>query len=207
MATDDFVQDAQAAAATRDTIADSLLTGLTTLPIGSSASGFTYRVDPALGGAIVRSSDSFGPVFTERSADGRARTRSLGVSWQHASFDAIDGRQLRDGSLIATESTFGNGSCALRRGDATLRMDTDSATISGTSGSATVWTSGRHRARQDLAQRRTGGHLSRRPPAPGVRILDRIRNRGPGVALQIQRHARLRERPGDRRRTPAPDGG
>ena len=43
------------AAATRDTIADSLLTGLTTLPISdSSASGFTYRVDQALGGAIVQ---------------------------------------------------------------------------------------------------------------------------------------------------------
>src|SRR5687767_13289291 len=47
IATDDFVQDAQVAAATRETIADALLAGLATQPLGSSASGFTYRVDQA----------------------------------------------------------------------------------------------------------------------------------------------------------------
>src|SRR4030095_16806595 len=43
--------DSQAAALTSDTIADSLLVGLATLPIGSSASGFHYRVDRQRWGA------------------------------------------------------------------------------------------------------------------------------------------------------------
>src|SRR5712692_9442937 len=56
--TKDFQQDEQAAAATRDTISALLLIELATLPISSSASGFTYRLNPALG-TFERSSDSF----------------------------------------------------------------------------------------------------------------------------------------------------
>ena len=56
------------------------------------------------------------------------------MSWQHASFDQINGRQLRDGSLIATESTFGNDPAPFDVETLTLRMDTDSATISGNFG-------------------------------------------------------------------------
>src|SRR5919108_3128613 len=62
--TDDFVRDEQAAIATRDTIAKLLVLELATLP-SSSGGGFTYRFDPALG-TVIRSSDSFGPLFTER---------------------------------------------------------------------------------------------------------------------------------------------
>src|SRR5688500_9871885 len=64
--TDDFVRDEQAAAATRDTISGFLLMEQATLPISSSAGGFTYRLNPGLG-TVMRSSDSFGPFFTERS--------------------------------------------------------------------------------------------------------------------------------------------
>src|SRR4029077_3968936 len=76
--TDDFVRDEAAAAATRDTISGLLLIELATLPISSSAGGFTYRLNPALG-TVMRSSDSFGPFFTERSLTaGRARS-SFGI--------------------------------------------------------------------------------------------------------------------------------
>src|SRR6188508_1851023 len=64
--TGDFVQDAQAAAATRDTISTFLLLERATLPVTSSASAFTYRFDTTLG-TVVRSSDSFGPFLVERS--------------------------------------------------------------------------------------------------------------------------------------------
>ena len=65
IATDDFVRDEQAAIATRDTIANLLVLELSTLP-SSSGGGFTYEFDPALG-TVIRASDSFGPLFTERS--------------------------------------------------------------------------------------------------------------------------------------------
>jgi len=101
--TGDFVQDARAAAATRDTISTFLLVELATLPVTSSASAFTYRLDGNLG-VVVRSSDSFGPFLVERSlTTGRLRG-SLAVSYQAASFDTIDGRSLKDGTLVATAS-------------------------------------------------------------------------------------------------------
>ena len=101
--TGDFVQDARAAAATRDTISTFLLLELATLPVSSSASAFTYRLDSSLG-TVVRSSDSFGPFFVERSlTSGRFRS-SLAFNYQSASFDTLDGRSLTDGTLVATAS-------------------------------------------------------------------------------------------------------
>src|SRR4029453_1089838 len=63
--TDDFVRDEQAALATSNTIANLFVLDLASLP-SSSAAGFTYRLDPALG-TVIRSSESFGPLFTQRS--------------------------------------------------------------------------------------------------------------------------------------------
>ena len=74
--TGDFVRDEQAAVETRDILARFLSLELATVPVSPSSGGFTYRLDPALG-TVVRSSDSFGPFFTERSlTSGRARRRS-----------------------------------------------------------------------------------------------------------------------------------
>src|SRR5512134_3344998 len=64
--TGDFDRDAQAAATTRDTIASFLVQEIATLPVSSSSGGFTYRFDSTLG-TVIRSSDSFGPFYTERS--------------------------------------------------------------------------------------------------------------------------------------------
>jgi hypothetical protein len=66
IATDDFVRDAQAAAATRDTMTRFLLAEISMLPTSSPAGGFTYRLDQTLG-TDVRSSASFGPFFLQRS--------------------------------------------------------------------------------------------------------------------------------------------
>ena len=104
IATDDAARDAEAAAATRDAISRFLLIELATLPSLSSSVGFTYRVARELGGAVVRSSDSFGPAFVERSLTAGALRPAFGVAYQEASFDRIDGRRLDDGTLVATAS-------------------------------------------------------------------------------------------------------
>ena len=51
--TGDFVRDEQAAVETRDVLARFLSLELATIPVSSSAGGFTYRLDPALG-MVVR---------------------------------------------------------------------------------------------------------------------------------------------------------
>jgi hypothetical protein len=101
--TGDFVQDARAAAATRDSISTFLLLERATLPVTSSASAFTYRFDSALG-TVVRSSDSFGPFLVERSLTSGRMRGSFALNFQSASFNSIDGRSLKDGTLVATAS-------------------------------------------------------------------------------------------------------
>jgi hypothetical protein len=131
--TGDFVQDERAAAATRDTISTFLLLELSTLPVASSASAFTYRLDRNLG-TVVRSSDNFGPFFVERSLTSGLLRGSLALSYQSASFDTIDGRNLKDGTLVATASRL--------RGDAqpfdveavTLDIHTNTMTLVGNLG-------------------------------------------------------------------------
>src|SRR5262245_44206735 len=105
IATDDFARDEEAAAATRNTISRLLLLELTRLPVSSSAGGFSYRMHPRIG-PVERPSDSFGPFFTERTLTAGAGHGSLGVNYQTADFSTIDGRNLQDGTLVATASQF-----------------------------------------------------------------------------------------------------
>lgn len=73
-----------------------LASQLTSVPIPSPASGFTYEFDPGLGelGVYKRSTRSFGPILAERAETvGRGRW-SLGLSVQHFSFDTIEGVDL-----------------------------------------------------------------------------------------------------------------
>jgi hypothetical protein len=104
IATDDAARDAEAAGAARDAISRFLLVELATLPSVSSSAAFTYRADRDLGGAVVRSSDSFGPSFVERSLTAGVLRSAVGIAYQETSFDRIDGRRLSDGTLVATAS-------------------------------------------------------------------------------------------------------
>lgn len=131
--TGDFAGDEQAAAATRDTIASFLLTELGSLPV-SSATGFTYEMDPALGGVPTRTTQSFGPFFTERALTLGARRGSIGIAFQHASFDRIDGRQLNDGTLVATASRLVTDPRPFDVEALTLRLSTNTMTFSATTG-------------------------------------------------------------------------
>lgn len=127
--TGDFVRDQAAAAATSDTVARLLLSELSTVPITSSASGFTYRFDSALGVA-VRASDSFGPVFVERSlTSGRGRA-SAAVTFHATSYREIDGHSLTDGTLVSTASWLKGEPAPFDVETVTLRIQTRTTLIS-----------------------------------------------------------------------------
>ena len=133
IATGDFVRDEQAAASTSDVLTRFLTLELATIPIASSASGFTYRLDRTLG-TVVRSSDSFGPFFVERSlTSGRGRA-SLGFGYRGTSFTNLDGRSLRDGTLVSTASTLRGEAAPFDIETVTLRMRTDTMTLTGNVG-------------------------------------------------------------------------
>ncbi len=67
-------------------------------PLGSSTGGFTFSFDEA-SGIYTRSSTSFGPAFTERAATIGRRKVSVGVNYQHTSFDTFGGESLGDHSI------------------------------------------------------------------------------------------------------------
>src|SRR4051812_16839752 len=71
---------------------------LSSFPLASSAGGFAYTYDPALG-VFVRSTESFGPVYAER-ADTLGKGRfNLGLNYSHFTFDEINGLSLTDGDV------------------------------------------------------------------------------------------------------------
>lgn len=131
--TGDFVRDEQAAVATRDILARFLALELATVPVSSSSGGFTYRLDPALGLA-VRSSDSFGPFFTERSLTAGRHQASFGVGYRGTTFHNIDGRDLRDGTLVSTASVLRGEPAPFDIETVALRIRTDTMTVTGNYG-------------------------------------------------------------------------
>jgi hypothetical protein len=131
--TADFAGDAGAAAATRDTIGRFLTLELGTVPTTPSAGGFAYRLDPTLG-MVVRASDSFGPFFTARSLTGGAGRMSFVLGAHRANFDRIDGRNLRDGTLVSTASTLRGESQPFDVETLALRVRSDTASFTATYG-------------------------------------------------------------------------
>jgi hypothetical protein len=63
---------------------------LSSLPLPSSASGFTYTFDPALG-VYNRSADSFGPILSERAETLGKGKFYVGFAYQHFKFATLDG--------------------------------------------------------------------------------------------------------------------
>lgn len=75
------------------TLSTAIATQLAILPIISPSSGFTYKYDSAAG-AFVRSTSSFGPIYTERAETiGRGKVY-FGVSYQRFRFSTLDGIDL-----------------------------------------------------------------------------------------------------------------
>ena len=103
--TDDFIRDAEAAAATRDTVERSLLAELATQPPSLSSAGFTYRFNSALG-TVERASASFGSFFTERSLTAGRGHGSIGANFRFAQYSRLDGSDLKDGTFLTTANQF-----------------------------------------------------------------------------------------------------
>jgi hypothetical protein len=70
-------------------------TQLSQLPITSPASGFVFSFNPSLG-VVSRSTETFGPILTERAETIGKHKLFLGVSYQYFDFDKADGVDLRN---------------------------------------------------------------------------------------------------------------
>ncbi len=127
--TDDFMRDQDAAEITRATVARVLQMELGTVPLASSASGFTYRFNETFGTA-ERTSRSFGPFFVNRSLTLGRRQVAVSVAYQHTAFRALDGRPLRDGTLVATANRFTHEPDPFDEETVALRIDTQSTILS-----------------------------------------------------------------------------
>jgi hypothetical protein len=131
--TDDFERDAAAAAATRDTVTTLLGAELATLPPSLSSAGFTYRFNPMLGTA-ERASTSFGSFFTERSLTSGRGQAALGVNVRIASYNRLDGRDLRDGAFMTTANQFRDEAAPFDVETLTLDIDSKVVTFTGSYG-------------------------------------------------------------------------
>jgi hypothetical protein len=103
--TGDFVKDAESAAVTKAALTRLLLVELTTLPLTSSSAAFTYRPSAALG-TLQRTSDSFGPFFTERSLTAGRGHGSIFVTVQSVHYTKLDDHNLRDRTFLVTANRF-----------------------------------------------------------------------------------------------------
>jgi hypothetical protein len=131
--TADFERDRAAGEAARDTIARALLVNLTSVPLATSSSGFLYRLNPQLG-TVERATESFGAFFVERAlTPGRGRA-SFGVSAMTSAFDELDGRDLRDGTLVTVANQFRDETAPFDTESLTLRVRSSTMTFFGSVG-------------------------------------------------------------------------
>lgn len=71
-----------------------------TVPVGSSAGGFTATFDPATG-VGSRNSSTFGPQFAERALTVGKHKWNVGFQYLHASYDNLNGTDIGNGALTA----------------------------------------------------------------------------------------------------------
>jgi hypothetical protein len=131
--TGDFEKDREAAETTSATLTRTLLSAIATLPVGTSASGFTYRLNPMLG-TVERASETFGPFYVERALTAGAGQASLGVTFQYASFNSLDGHDLKDGQFVTIANQFSDEPQPFDVETLTLDVNTSSATFYGNVG-------------------------------------------------------------------------
>ena len=131
--TGDVERDRAAAEGARDTISRALVVNLTSGPIATSSSGFLYRLNPQLG-TVERATESFGGFFIERALTSGRGHQSLGVSTTTSAFDRLDGRNLRDGSLVTLANRFRDEAAPFETDTLTLRIRTSTLTLFGSFG-------------------------------------------------------------------------
>ena len=96
-------KDVQAAATTRDTVAQLVLVELSNLPIASSTGGFVYQWNSGLG-MLERASPSFGAFFTERALTSGRGVASLGLTIRGATYSRLQGANLTSGTFPVNAS-------------------------------------------------------------------------------------------------------
>jgi hypothetical protein len=110
-----------------------LASQLASIPLPSPASGFTYRFDEATG-TFVRSTQSFGPILTERGETiGRGRV-AFGYTYQFFSFDHLDGVPLASVPAVFRHDNFEIGG---GRADLIATSNVIEATVSQFTGALT----------------------------------------------------------------------
>ena len=102
-----YVRDRAAAEATFGTVADLFTIELTSIPVASSSGGFVYHFSPSLG-TVERSSDSFGPLFTERALRNGKKQLSFGLNYQFTKFKTLQGADLTAGTFPTNTARFAN---------------------------------------------------------------------------------------------------
>jgi hypothetical protein len=130
--TGDFAKDRAAAEATSATIARALLVSLTTQPLASSSSGFSYRFNSALG-TFERASDSFGPFFAERVQTTAPGQVAIGITYRYAKFDTLDGRNLADG-FVTTANQFRDEAAPFDVETLTMKLSTHTLALTANAG-------------------------------------------------------------------------
>ena len=125
--TGDIEKDAEATAATRDTISRALLIELAALPISTSSSGFTYLFNSELG-TRERASSSFGPFFVERALTSGRNQMSFAATFRYSQFDRLDGNELRTGDFVTTATQFRDEPVPFDVETLALRIDTQTVT-------------------------------------------------------------------------------
>ena len=85
-----------------------LASQLAAVPLPSSASGFTYELDPTLG-VFQRSTQSFGPILAERAETIGKRKFSVGFSYQLFTFDTLQGVSLSQIPAVFTHDSPASG--------------------------------------------------------------------------------------------------
>jgi len=126
-------RDRASTQATTDTISRALLANLATLPVPTSSSAFSYRLNPELG-TVERSTQNFGPFFVERAQTAGRGQASFGVTFEHLHFTSLDGRNLRDGTFVTTANQFVDERTPFDVDQLTLNIDTSIATVYGNVG-------------------------------------------------------------------------
>ncbi len=90
-----------------------LVNQLVNVPLPSPASGFTYELDPTVG-VFRRTTQSFGPILSERAETIGNHRVSFGFASQHFTFDTVEGIDLAMRCLPCSPTIMPNSSGAAR---------------------------------------------------------------------------------------------
>ena len=106
---------------------------ITTFPLGSSSSGFTWSFDPSLG-VQTRRSNSFGSVFAERPLTNGKKKLNVAVAYQHTTFHSIAGQSLD--TLVSTYPVISPTGVPVGSvgAEAQIDLSTDRTTVSASYG-------------------------------------------------------------------------